>query len=64
MLNDQIITSDGATVASTVTYLLPVAAMALGILVLDEHHGHHSRGYRFGPGRSSPSTAAGTADVG
>lgn len=36
VLNYQIITSDGATVASTVTYLLPVVAIVLGILVLGE----------------------------
>ena len=29
-------TSDGATVASTVTYLLPVVAIVLGVLVLNE----------------------------
>ena len=37
VLNYQIITSEGATVASTVTYLLPVVAIALGVLVLDEN---------------------------
>jgi drug/metabolite transporter (DMT)-like permease len=36
VLNYQIITSEGATVASTVTYLLPVVAIALGVLVLNE----------------------------
>ena len=36
VLNYQIITSDGATVASTVTYLLPVVAIVLGVLVLGE----------------------------
>jgi drug/metabolite transporter (DMT)-like permease len=36
VLNYQIITSDGATVASTVTYLLPVVAIVLGVIVLDE----------------------------
>jgi len=36
VLNYQIITSEGATVASTVTYLLPVVAIVLGILVLGE----------------------------
>ena len=36
VLNYQIITSEGATVASTVTYLLPVVAIALGVLVLSE----------------------------
>jgi drug/metabolite transporter (DMT)-like permease len=36
VLNYQIITSDGATVASTVTYLLPVIAIALGVIVLGE----------------------------
>jgi drug/metabolite transporter (DMT)-like permease len=37
VLNYQIITSEGATAASTVTYLLPVVAIVLGVLVLDEH---------------------------
>lgn len=37
VLNYQIITSEGATVASTVTYLLPVVAIVLGVLVLGEH---------------------------
>jgi drug/metabolite transporter (DMT)-like permease len=37
VLNYQIITSEGATTASTVTYLLPVIAIILGILVLGEH---------------------------
>jgi drug/metabolite transporter (DMT)-like permease len=36
MLNYQIITSEGATVASTVTYLLPVVAIILGAAVLGE----------------------------
>jgi len=36
VLNYQIITSDGETAASTVTYLLPVVAIVLGVLVLDE----------------------------
>ena len=36
MLNYQIITSEGATVASTVTYLVPVVAIVLGVLVLGE----------------------------
>ena len=36
VLNYQIITSEGATVASTVTYLLPVVAIVLGVLVLNE----------------------------
>lgn len=36
VLNYQIITSEGATVASTVTYLLPVVAIVLGVAVLDE----------------------------
>jgi drug/metabolite transporter (DMT)-like permease len=36
VLNHQIITSEGATVASTVTYLLPVVAIVLGVLVLGE----------------------------
>ena len=37
VLNYQIITSEGATVASTVTYLLPIVAIVLGVLVLGEH---------------------------
>jgi drug/metabolite transporter (DMT)-like permease len=37
VLNYQIITSEGATVASTVTYLLPVVAIILGVVVLGEH---------------------------
>ena len=37
VLNYQIIASVGATVASTVTYLLPVVAIILGFLVLGEH---------------------------
>ncbi|MGO9298301.1 MAG: DMT family transporter [Streptosporangiaceae bacterium] len=36
VLNYQIITSEGATIASTVTYLLPVVAIILGVLVLGE----------------------------
>ncbi len=36
MLNYQIITSEGATVASTVTCLLPVVAIILGVLVPGE----------------------------
>lgn len=36
VLNYQVITSDGATVASMVTYLLPVVAIVLGFLVLNE----------------------------
>jgi drug/metabolite transporter (DMT)-like permease len=36
VLNYQIITSEGATVASPVTYLLPVVAIVLGVLVLSE----------------------------
>jgi drug/metabolite transporter (DMT)-like permease len=36
VLNYQIIASVGATVASTVTYLLPVVAIILGFLVLGE----------------------------
>jgi len=35
-LNYQLITSEGATVAATVTYLLPVVAIILGVLVLGE----------------------------
>ncbi len=37
MLNYQIIISEGAAVASTVTYLLPVVAIVLGVLVLGEN---------------------------
>jgi drug/metabolite transporter (DMT)-like permease len=37
VLNYQIITTVGATVASTVTYLLPVVAIVLGVLVLNEN---------------------------
>lgn len=37
ILNYSIIMSDGATAASTVTYLLPVVAIILGIAVLGEH---------------------------
>ena len=36
VLNYQIIASEGATVRSTVTYLLPVVASVLGVLVLNE----------------------------
>jgi drug/metabolite transporter (DMT)-like permease len=36
VLNYQIIDIEGATVASTVTYLLPVVAIVLGVLVLNE----------------------------
>ncbi len=36
VLNYQIIASEGATVASTVTYLLPVVAIVLGVLILGE----------------------------
>jgi drug/metabolite transporter (DMT)-like permease len=36
VLNYQIIASEGATVASTVTYLLPAVAIVLGVLVLGE----------------------------
>jgi drug/metabolite transporter (DMT)-like permease len=36
VLNYQIITSEGATIASTVTYLLPVVAIVLGVLVLGD----------------------------
>lgn len=37
VLNYQIITSEGATIASTVTYLLPIVAIVLGVLALGEH---------------------------
>ena len=36
VLNYQIIASEGATVAATVTYLLPVVAIVLGVVVLGE----------------------------
>ncbi|MFY1698893.1 MULTISPECIES: DMT family transporter [unclassified Solwaraspora] len=36
VLNYRLITDDGPTVASTVTYLLPVVAVILGFLVVDE----------------------------
>jgi drug/metabolite transporter (DMT)-like permease len=36
VLNYQIITSEGATIASTVTYLLPIVAIILGVIVLGE----------------------------
>jgi drug/metabolite transporter (DMT)-like permease len=36
VLNYQIISSDGATAASMVTYLLPVVAIVLGVMVLNE----------------------------
>ena len=36
VLNYQIIASDGATTASTVTYLLPIVAIILGVIVLRE----------------------------
>lgn len=36
VLNYQIITSEGATIASTVTYLLPGVAVVLGVSVLGE----------------------------
>ncbi|MGH3406434.1 MAG: DMT family transporter [Streptosporangiaceae bacterium] len=36
VLNYQIIASDGATVASTVTFLPPVVAIVLGVAILDE----------------------------
>jgi drug/metabolite transporter (DMT)-like permease len=36
VLNYQIITNEGATMASTVTYMLPVVAIVLGVVVLGE----------------------------
>ncbi len=36
VLNYQIIAGEGATAASTVTYLLPAVAIVLGVLVLGE----------------------------
>jgi drug/metabolite transporter (DMT)-like permease len=57
VLNYQIITSEGATIASTVTYLLPVIAIVLGVLVLDETITRIShRGHRIRPARSSAHT--------
>ena len=58
VLNYQIITSEGATVASTVTYLLPVVAIVLGVLVLDESITVTiTRRYRPSPGGSSADTS-------
>jgi len=59
VLNYQIITSEGATVASTVTYLLLVVAIVLGVLVLGEHHRDRARGHRPGPSRCRPDTSPG-----
>ena len=57
VLNYQIITSEGATVASTVTYLLPVVAIVLGVLVLGESITAITLGgYRLGADRSGPDT--------
>ena len=57
VLNYQIITSEGATVASTVTYLLPVVAIVLGVLVLNESITiARARRHRLGPDRSGPDT--------
>jgi len=36
VLNYQIVTSEGAAIASMVIYLLPVVAIVLGVLVLGE----------------------------
>jgi drug/metabolite transporter (DMT)-like permease len=36
ILNYRLITDDGPTVASTVTYLLPAVSVTLGILILGE----------------------------
>jgi drug/metabolite transporter (DMT)-like permease len=36
VLNYRLITDDGATVASTVTYLIPVVAVLFGVAVLGE----------------------------
>jgi drug/metabolite transporter (DMT)-like permease len=41
VLNYQIINEDGPTVASTVTYLLPVVAIVLGLMFLHEPFGWH-----------------------
>ena len=65
VLNYQIITSEGATVASTVTYLLPVVAIVLGVLVLGrDHHRDHARGHRPGPGGSGPDASPGETSYG
>ena len=62
MLNYQIITSEGATVASTVTYLLPVVAIVLGVLVLNESITVAMlAGIALVLTRSSPDTAPGEA---
>lgn len=54
VLNYQIIASDGATVASTVTYLLPVIAIAArGHRPQRADHRDHPRGHGTGPGRGS-----------
>ncbi len=58
VLNYQIITSDGATVASTVTYLLPVVAIVLGVLGPQRAcHGDHTYRYRTGSGWDRPDTS-------
>ena len=41
VLNYQLITDEGPTAASTVTYLLPVVAVALGIIFLGEPAAAH-----------------------
>jgi hypothetical protein len=53
VLNYQIITSEGATVASTVTYLLPGGrGRARRPGPQREHHRDGARGHCLGPGRS------------
>jgi hypothetical protein len=54
VLNYQIITSEGATAASTVTYLLPVVTIAPGVLILGESITVYAlAGIALGPGRGS-----------
>ena len=43
VLNYQIITGEGATVASTVTYLVPVVAIILGVGPQRDHYREHAR---------------------
>ena len=58
VLNYQIITSEGATVASTVTYLLPMVAIVLGVLVLGEGITVTTlAGHRPGPRGSGPNAS-------
>jgi drug/metabolite transporter (DMT)-like permease len=57
VINYAIVARDGATVASTVTYLLPVVAVVLGAAVLDETIGCSPTRPRLRPERSSAKTA-------